>query len=242
MKFGDRERKAVIILFALIYLYAFFQYNIKNSIPGIKENNTKIAEISAKLDQLEADYKHIEDRKRELERYKTANVRYTDYIAQNADYLETMEYMEKVKRLFNGKITGVAFVAPLQVQNANPPYYEFTTNFVADLNMSELLSFMGFIEGGTKKVKVTNFVITPKIADNAGPNVKPIMGENANLTVNIGMTMYSMELGSIERRTGDAQAQARWRPAHGDRLAAVCRTHARNGRQQPGVAERVSDG
>jgi hypothetical protein len=157
------------------------------------------------LDMLEQDLNQIEKMKRTHKVLITANERYTDFIAKNAELVDSMEYVEKLKRLFYGRIESVKFDKPEAKKMTPVPYYYFTTTVSAKMTLEEINNLAQFVEGGTRKTKITKLRITTpegnKGRQTGGQNsdTNSIQEKDIQLVVIISITSYSMELGSVEK-------------------------------------------
>jgi hypothetical protein len=204
VKIDEKQKKILIALGVVIYLIFFVKFNLNQSIPSISANSKMIDEAELKLEALENDLNQISALERTQKQLVTANQRYSDFISQNAETIDSMEYIEKLKRLFNNKIQGVSFESPKEVISEVGSYYSFTTNFKVKFRMSELKALSSFVEGGAKKITITKLNIStiPNIENSGETNQiekKPsIEDQDIELNMDIAITMYSIEKSSVE--------------------------------------------
>jgi hypothetical protein len=203
MSFTKKQKKIVVIILAFAYLYFFYVYNWKTSIPGIKSNSQKLSVASQELESLEKQLKNIQITESKLQSLQTANERYSDYIEESVDIVDVINYMERLEKLFVGKISGVNLAPPRLNARSTPNYYEVAINFRATLKYNELLALTAFVEGGTKMSKITRLTVTPEpftAEERAvfGNQLPSIYRENWNLITNVGITLYALDQGEAE--------------------------------------------
>jgi hypothetical protein len=203
MSFTKKQKKIVAFILAFAYLYFFYVYNWNSSIPGIRENGQKLSAARQQLAVLEEELDNIAVTENKFQSLQTANERYSDYLEDSINIVDVINYMERLERLFAGKISAVNLSPPRKNTRATPNYYEVGITFRATLKYEELLALTRFIEGGTRMAKVTRLTVSPEplpAEERAifGNQLPSIYRENWNLLTNVGITLYALDQGEAE--------------------------------------------
>jgi len=230
-----REIFLLIILFIGIYAFIFVKFIWGGAIPEIDEIKAQIEEVKKEKAQLDEDLKNIEKLKSSLEVKNVQDQRIDEYLMSDASSADSIDYLDKLTKLFEHSVTDISFANPLKIEvpssnkgnsssgegNATEKkteantYYELRFSFKAEMTYDESMELVNFIEGGSRKVKISKFHLKPSSknsvktgnkannANNGNNNSNGNNGENSEessdglFSVDMTVNMYSKNLGSI---------------------------------------------
>ena len=203
MRFTPKQKKIMIGVLVLAYIYFFYSYNWNDAIPGISQNREALAEANDELEELEEQLANIEQTKSELESRKVADKRYKDFVDENMDMQSAIDYVDTLIHVLDKSVSGVNISSPRMQTRSEPNYYETSISFNSALKYDELMDFVEFIEGGSKSVRITSLRVMPESLSSderevLGFRTPSIYTEDWDLNVAIGLTMYSLDKESAE--------------------------------------------
>jgi len=246
-----REIFLLIILFIVIYAFIFVKFIWGGAIPDIEKVQAEIEKVKSEKAQLDEDYKNIEKLKNNLEIKNVQDERIDEYLMYDASSADSIDYLDKLIKLFEKSVTGISFENPVKKEvvskdatsttgttgttgttsttdttgtasenvvstekkSATNTYYEFRFSFKAEMTYEESMELVNFIEGGSRKVKISKFDLFPSSSNsikagqsvnsgqrnNNGSNADESADESSEDLFSVEMTinMYSKNLGSI---------------------------------------------
>ena len=203
MSFTPKQKKMMIGVLVLAYIYFFYSYNWNDAIPGISQNREALAEASEELEDLEEQLANIEVTRSELESMKVADERYKDFVNEKIDVQSAIDYMDTLIHVLGNSVSGVNISSPRMQTRVDPNYYETRMGFNSSLKYDELMDFIEFIEGGNKSVRITELRVLPEPFSSEqrealGIRNPSIYRDDWDLNVTIGLTMYSLDEESSE--------------------------------------------
>lgn len=203
MSFTPKQKKIMIGVLVLAYIYFFYSYNWNDAIPGISQNREALAEANEELEDLEEQLDNIELTRSELESMKVADERYKDFVDKKMDVQSAIDYMDTLIHVLGNSVSGVNISSPRMQTRYEPNYYETTIGFNSSLKYEELMDFIEFIEGGIKSVRITDLRVLPEPFSSdqreaLGVRNPSIYRDDWDLNVTIGLTMYSLDEESSE--------------------------------------------
>jgi hypothetical protein len=177
MSTRKKELKLVAILGVAVYAFIFYKYIWVPVIPSISDINMKIESAKQEKASLDLDLKNIDRLRSQMATRNTLNERIDEYLMNSANMVDSLEYVDKLTRLIGNNITELNIAKPEQ-RNASSinntlnddtdlkdtatginKYYEIKTDFKANMTYQEALDLVKYIEDGTRKVKITKFIV-----------------------------------------------------------------------------------
>jgi len=198
---SKKTRDIFILIFLFLVLYGVIYYNfvLVDAIDDVKRIQSKIESAEKEKKDLEEDLKNIEVLKRNLEMKNIQNERLEEYLMSAANLTDNIEYVDKLARLFESGFEKVKIDKPKELKSlqTKTPYYEFGIQLTTSMTYNEILGLIDYVEGGSRKVKVSVFDMKPKDEKEINP-AQPNINEpvyDLNLTIN----MYSLSLSDIDK-------------------------------------------
>lgn len=161
MTLTKKEKIMILVLLIMVYAFAFVKVVILNSLPKVKAAQTRLDEVNAQKAALDAELLNIETYKAEIKAKTVVNERLGDYLMENADISDSIQFIESFAVLLNTELQSISLGQPQQISSESMPYYGFPVSFSAVFSYEELQEVIRFCEGGAKKVSVSNFSMTP---------------------------------------------------------------------------------
>jgi len=163
MAVKKNEIKLLIILCVLVFGFVFVKFVLLTSIPKIKEAKIRLEEIKAQKAALDEDYRNLNNFYTTLEARNTVNERLGEYLMNNADITDSIEFIEKLALMMGTSIEKISLGRPSEITEASGiKYYGFPISFSAIMPYGEFKELLRYCEGGSKKIRVDNFSINPK--------------------------------------------------------------------------------
>lgn len=174
---GKKELKLIAILCVVAYAFVFYKFTWQSVIPSIGTLKSDTAAALEKLEMMEKDYGNLEYFKTQLAAQETSNERIDEYLMSSANMVDSLEYVDKLTRLIGENIKEMNIGKPEQkyvVNGRNPAsdetelkenaeknrmYYELKLDFRAFMSYSSAMELVRYIEGGTRRVKITKFFV-----------------------------------------------------------------------------------
>lgn len=174
---GKKELKLIAILCVVAYAFVFYKFIWQSVIPSIRTLNGEMATASEKLELMEKDNGNLEYFKTQLAAQETSNERIDEYLMNSANMVDSLEYVDKLTRLIGEDVKEINIGKPEQkyvVNGKNPTsdemelkenaeknriYYELKLDFRAFMSYSSAMELVRYIEGGTRRVKITKFFV-----------------------------------------------------------------------------------
>ncbi|ADU74176.1 hypothetical protein M972_111161 [Acetivibrio thermocellus AD2] len=168
---GKDKGKIALLIVLLLVLYGVIYYQFiwtpKFSL-DIEDINSKIETAQKQKQKLDNDLANIETLKRNLEMKTVQNERLETYLLNDSNVSDGFEYIEKLGKLFKNKLYNVKVKRPAEKKIGNSKddknaqsYYEIQIDFDATMTYREIMELVDYLEGGTRKVKITKFEVSP---------------------------------------------------------------------------------
>lgn len=217
MSRGRGQIYILIFLCLILYGVVFYNFIWSRALPEIETVNASIEVAQRKKEALDRDLANIENIKRSVNMKNVQNERLEEYLMSESDFSDSIEYIDKLDKLFENKLTDVNLDTPSEKtsKESGSKYYEFKIGFNASLTYKESMNLISYLEGGTRKVKITNFDFKPLIAarqslqtpqaPQSSPNPQSVPNQQSSDSdsqlFSVGMTVnvYSLNLGSIDK-------------------------------------------
>ncbi|MDP4183061.1 MAG: hypothetical protein Q8942_18485, partial [Bacillota bacterium] len=116
MSLGKKEIKLIIVLGLLVYAFLFYMIFVNKYIPEINDVNSKLSEAQAKENALKDDLVNIDQKRSELNTKNIIGERFGNYLIDKGDVTDCIDYMEKLERLMNNRLTDVEIKEPVEVK------------------------------------------------------------------------------------------------------------------------------
>jgi len=196
MSIGRKEIILAAALGFLIYILVFVKFIWFPIMPQISEKSTKIADLKSQKEKLEKEAQNIAGKQAKLDMGKTNDERLDEYLLNNANIIDGIEYIEKLAAIMGNEITSVNIVSPVEAKTTGGgKYFELKMSFSVNLSYDEMDNFIKFIEGSSKKVCITSYVMKvidrAKLKNTTGQTATALSGETV-YTLDMSMSMYSL--------------------------------------------------
>lgn len=230
---GKDKGKVVLLLVLLVVLYGVVYYQFiwtPKFSPKIEDINVKIEAQQKKKQKLDNDLANIETLKRNLQMKTVQNERLEAYLLNDSNVTDGIEYVEKLAKLFKNKLYNVDVNRPVEKKigtskedkNAQT-YYQVQIDFDATMTYREIMDLVDYLEGGTRKVKITRFELSPLVerknntsnqqpqqtpqnttepqteSDEQSTVVKMAFDDNEVLQLGLTVNMYSLNRGNMDK-------------------------------------------
>lgn len=207
MSKGTRDALILTVIGVILYGLIYYNFVLTDAIAKVNEVNAQIEAVEKEKQALEDDLKNLPNLKRNLEMKNVQNDRLEEYLMSEANLADNIEYVDKLAKLFNSSFTDVKVGIPLEsTDDNNNKYYEFAIEANASMSYDDAMNLVNYIEGGTRKVKVTVFKLSPitQPASGSTPPDQNVPGNGAQgnngikYQVNLTINMYSLDLSNID--------------------------------------------
>jgi len=163
MAVRKNEIKLLIILCILVFGFVFVKFVLLTSIPKIKEAKIRLEEIKAQKAALEEDYRNLNNFYTALDARNTVNERLGEYLMNNADITDSIEFIEELALMMGTSIERISLGRPSEISEASGiKYYGFPISFNAIMPYGKFKELLRYCEGGSKKIRVDSFSISPE--------------------------------------------------------------------------------
>ncbi len=201
------KRDALILTLIGLILYGLVYYNFV-----LIDAQTKFSDIQTKIDSanqqkaaLEEDLKNLPTLQRNLEIKNVQNERLEEYLMSEANLADNIEYIDKLAKLFANRFKTVSIGKPVENTSGEKKYYEFGISVNASMTYSEAINLVNYIEGGSRKVKITTFNLKP--TDSANVPVPTNTSAPANVeqsgeqqyVLDMAINLYALELANLDK-------------------------------------------
>jgi|LSQX01.3.fsa_nt_gb hypothetical protein len=200
MKAGKREIYLLVVLFLIAYGFFFYKVIWGNAYPKIEEVQNNIEVENKKKQALESDLKNIEELKKSLESKNVQDERLAEYLMTEANVADNIEYVDKLARLFYGKIGDASVSRPVdkKTEQSKTSFYEFKIDFKALMTYGEAVNLVNYLEGGSRKVKISSFDLKPRVAS-GNADAGYLNDPDKEVEVSMAVNLYSLSLGNANK-------------------------------------------
>lgn len=195
-----RDLLILILLFLALYGGIYYNFVLIDAMENVEDVQSKIEVAEKNKKSLEDDLKNIEALKRNLEMKNTQNERLEEYLMSAANVTDNIEYVDKLAKLFESGFEKVKIGKPKELKaiKTEKSYYQFDIDLTTSMTYNQTLNFINYVEGGSRKLKVSNFSLKPQNEKNQNNVTQPVTTEpiyDLEMTIN----MYALDLGSIDK-------------------------------------------
>ncbi|NLL06209.1 MAG: hypothetical protein GX270_10585 [Clostridiaceae bacterium] len=195
-----RDLLILSILFLALYGGIYYNFVLVDAMENIEAVQSKIEAAEKNKKALEDDLRNIEVLKRNLEMKNTQNERLEEYLMSAANVTDNIEYVDKLAKLFESGFKKVKIGKPkgLKTEKTKKQYYQFSIDLATSMTYNQTLSFINYVEGGSRKLKVSNFNLKPQNEKNQNSAMQTATSEpiyDLEMTINL----YALDLGSIDK-------------------------------------------
>ncbi|NLD50159.1 MAG: hypothetical protein GX660_23735 [Clostridiaceae bacterium] len=202
MKTGKSQVLMLVVLSVVLYGFIFYNFIWLKSKPEIEDIKASIDKKTEELNQLKRDFANIENLKRSLNMKKVQNERLEEYLMSDANITDSIEYIDKLSKLFDSDMSGIQISKPTSLTSTatGTPYYQFGITLQSTLSYDKIMDMVDYIEGGTRKVSISNFEIAYSQKGTEESNQKKVANapEN-NIDLNMTVNIYSISSGSADK-------------------------------------------
>ncbi len=207
MSKSKRDIAILVIIGLIFYSVIYYKFVLVDAIAKVEDINSKIELAEKKKQKLENDLKNIEQLKRSVEMKKVQDDRLDNYLLDEANLSDNIDYVDKLIKLFDNRITEANISEPKEnVSNElKSKYYEFSIQMKAALSYDQTMNLVNYLEGGSQKVKITKFDMKPDntINNTNGANTPNVPNEvavnNDNYAIDMTINLYSISLNSLDK-------------------------------------------
>ncbi|NMB34443.1 MAG: hypothetical protein GX992_09520, partial [Clostridium sp.] len=174
-----RELLLLGVLFIAAYAFVFVKFVWGSSLPKIESIKESISVAQQEKAKLDEDLTNIDKLKNSLGIKNIQNERIGEYLMDDASSADSIDYLDKLGKTFEKSIQNVSFSVPVKKEavvegkkddeagkgNTDNIYYEFRFSFKATMAYDDIMDIVDFIEGGSRKVKISKFNITPSVGN-----------------------------------------------------------------------------
>lgn len=179
MRLGKNELRLIGFLGVLLYAFIFYKFAWVPSVPYKAEVEAKMAAAAREKASLEEDLKNLDANKMELTVAEASDERIDEYLMNSANIVDSLEYVDKLVALIGKNISALSIAKPEEryATVVNNPlqedtdlktdksggkvYYEIRLDFKAHMTYNNALELVRYIEGGTRRMKITKFAVRP---------------------------------------------------------------------------------
>ncbi|OPZ92282.1 MAG: hypothetical protein BWY74_01660 [Firmicutes bacterium ADurb.Bin419] len=207
MSKGTRDALILTIIGLVLYGLIYYNFVLIDAMAKVNDVNSQIEAVEKEKQALENDLKNLPNLKKSLEMKNVQNERLEEYLMNEANLADNIEYVDKLAKLFNSSFGNVRVGTPLasSTDGTNSKYYEFAIEADTLMNYNDAMNLINYIEGGTRKVKVTVFKLAPSapasVNSTTGQNTQPEQTQTNTETkyaINMVINMYSLNLSNID--------------------------------------------
>lgn len=200
-------RDGLILAFIALILYGLLYYNfyLNGALVQFKDIQSKIDTAEQKKAALDEDVKNLPTLQRNLDIKNVQNERLEEYLMSEANLSDNIDYIDKLAKLFKNSFTGIKVNVPTEntSKSTSTKYYEFAIDVDANMAYEDAMNLVDYVEGGSRKVKITQFNLTPKSVTTAAqnPNVNTstsTLGQT-NFAVKMQISVYALNLSNIDK-------------------------------------------
>lgn len=205
MSIGKKEIILISILGILLYGFVFYKFIWVPVLPDITDKNNQIAQAQKQKDELDKDLQNIEFKKMDLGAKNTNNERLEEFIMNNANLTDSIEYADKLVKMFGQSINSISVEKPVENSTqSGKKYYEMKLSVGANLKYLDAEDVIRYLEGGTRKVKVTNFKMLPIDQNKNGANNKKTAQpspkpEDQLFNTSMVVSLYTLDISSADK-------------------------------------------
>ncbi|HOM01409.1 MAG TPA: hypothetical protein PLH43_01095 [Acetivibrio sp.] len=230
---GKDKGKVALLLVLLLVLYGVVYYQFiwtPKFSPQIEDINNEIEVLQAKKQKLDNDLANIETLKRNLQIKTVQDERLESYLLNDSNVTDGFDYVQKLANLFKNTLYNVKINRPVErtIGTADEggnaqKYYQLQIEFDATMAYGEIMDLVEYLEGGTRKVKITRFELSPlsesemgqqvqqtpqptpqntaqpQSEDQQNSAVKVVFDDDEVLKLSMTINMYSMNQGNIDK-------------------------------------------
>lgn len=202
MSKAKRDIAILVIISLILYAVIYYNFVLVDAIEKINDINSQIEIAEKKKQALENDLKNLEQLERSLEMKTVQNERLEHYLLNEANISDNIDYIDKLIKLFDNKITEANVSEPSKnvSEKTKSEYYEFKIDLKAILAYDQTMNLINYLEGGNHKVKITRFNM--QHANNANTSNLPGGQNNAtndSYAIEMTINLYSMSLSNIDK-------------------------------------------
>ncbi|WP_010249680.1 hypothetical protein [Acetivibrio cellulolyticus] len=209
---SKKIRDILILTLIGLILYGLVYYNfvLVDAMAQVKDVNAKIETAEKERQALEDDLKNLPNLQRNLEMKNVQNKRLEEYLMSEANLADNIEYIDKLAKLFKSNFSKINIGKPIENSSdaTKSKYYEFAIETDTIMNYTDAMNLINYIEGGSRKVKLTVFKLTPNTPSNVAGNVAPPQNtqtvpnqqsKELTYTINMKINMYSLNLSNLDK-------------------------------------------
>lgn len=194
MAMNKKEKKLIIILGVLVYLFAFVKFVVISSVPKINEAGIKLEEARARKRALDSDLKNLYSYQTELDAKETISERLGAYLMDGAALADSIVFAEKLAMLMDTTVERVSLGLPAEMsEKGGAKYYGFPVGFEACMTYEKLKEIIRYCEGGARKVRVDTLRIKPAKDEQLSKNAHKAADGEQLFDVSMKLVFYSLD-------------------------------------------------
>jgi len=194
MAINKKEKKLIIILGVLVYLFAFVKFVVMSSVPKISEAGVRLEEAKERKRALDRDLKNLAAYQAELDTKTIINERLGAYLMDSAVLADSIVFVEKLAMLMDTAVERVSLGQPAEMtEKGGTKYYGFPVGFDACMPYEKLKEILRYCEGGAKKVRVDGFTIKPATDEQLSKSAGKAPDGEQLFSVSMKLVFYSLD-------------------------------------------------
>lgn len=207
MSKGKRDALILTIIGLILYSLAYYNFVLVDALAQFNDVQSKIDVAEKTVAQLEDDFKNLATFERNLEIKNVQNERLEEYLMSEANLSDNIEYIDKLAKLFNNSFSTIKVGIPAaQVsKTTSTTYYQFAIDVDAGMTYSDAMSLVDYVEGGSRKVKISLFNLTPVAVGNTAVQNSQVPPQTqtgpttAKYAVKMQINLYALNLANIDK-------------------------------------------
>lgn len=160
MTLTKKEKTLILVLLVMVYAFAFVKIVILNSMPKVKDAQTRLSEIKSQKAALDLEYLNIENYKAETKAKEVVNERLGDYLMENAGLSDSIVFVEDLALLLGTELKSISLSQPQELTTGSVKYYGFPVRFDVEFSYDQFQEIIRFCEGASQKVSISDFKLS----------------------------------------------------------------------------------
>ena len=189
MSKGKRDALILTIIGLILYGLIYYNFVLVDDLAKISEIEGKISEAESKKASLDEDLKNLSVLQRNVEMKNIQNERLEEYLMNEANLSDNIDYIDKLAKLFGNRFSRISIGIPSEntSKETSTKYYQFTIDVEGSMTYSEAMNLVNYIEGGTRKVKISLF------------NLIPISASEDLYSIKMKIDLFALNLANIDK-------------------------------------------
>lgn len=203
MSKGKRDALILSLIGIILYSLAYYNFVLVDALSEFDDINSKIESAEMRKAALDEDLKNLATLQRNLEIKTVQNERLEEYLMSVSNISDNIDYIDKLAKLFTNSFTTIKVGVPKEntSKSTSTKYYEFAIDVTGKMTYSNAMNLVDYIEGGTRKVKIVLFHLTPlgPSIQNAQEPQNAVATADGDFSLKMQINLYSLNLSDIDK-------------------------------------------